>query len=197
MHLFNKITLGLLATVTVGVAVAEEASSKTESEETSVERIRVYGEQGISNSATKLGLSMADTPQTVTVVARPQIEDFSLTSINDVLAFTPGVTVEDIETDRTYYTARGFDIVNFQFDSVGVPFSSGLADGHQDSAIFEQVEVVKGAAGLITGLANPSATVNYIRKRPTQDTSASVALSLGDNARGRVEGMYLVPLLIL
>ena len=186
--LLKKITLSVLATFAVNNALADETTTNVESDESSIERIRVYGEQGISNSATRLGLSMADTPQTVTVVSRPQIEDFSLTSINDLLVFTPGVTVESVETDRTYYTARGFDIVNFQFDSVGVPFSSGLTDGHQDSALFEQVEVVKGAAGLITGLANPSATVNYIRKRPTQDTSASIALSVGENSRGRLEG---------
>ncbi|WP_340677861.1 TonB-dependent siderophore receptor [Paraglaciecola sp.] len=186
--LFNKITLCVLATFSINHALAVQVDNHTDKDESSIERIRIYGEQGISNSATRLGLSMADTPQTVTVVSRPQIEDFSLTNINDVLAFTPGVTVESVETDRTYYTARGFDVVNFQFDSVGVPFSSGLADGHQDSALFEQVEVVKGAAGLITGLANPSATVNYIRKRPTQETSGSLALTLGENSRGRLEG---------
>ncbi|MCO1334688.1 hypothetical protein MO867_10085 [Microbulbifer sp. OS29] len=75
------------------------------------------------------------------------------------------VEAENVETDRTYYTARGFDIVNFQYDGIGVPFSSDLSQGHQDTAIFEQVEVVKGAAALTTGLANPSATVNFIRKR--------------------------------
>lgn len=153
-----------------------------------IEEIQVYGEPKQTSSATKLNLSIQETPQSVSVVSRPQIEDFALEDINSLLRYAPGVTVEYVETDRIYYTARGFDIVNFQYDGVGVPFSSGLFHGHQDTALFEQVEVVKGAAGLITGFANPSATVNYIRKRPTEDLGGAVSVSAGSEDRLRVQG---------
>src|SRR5690606_241825 len=104
------------------------------------------------------------------------------------------VTVENVETDRAYCTARGFDIVNFQYDGVGVPFVSGLNVGQQDSAIYEKVEVVKGAAGLITGLANPSATINYVRKRPTEDPRINTRLAVnewnGYRADGDIAGAF-------
>lgn len=45
----------------------------------------------------------------------------SLNSIRDVLDSTPGVNVQKVETDRTYFTARGFDITNFQYDGMGMP----------------------------------------------------------------------------
>jgi outer membrane receptor for ferric coprogen and ferric-rhodotorulic acid len=153
-----------------------------------IEVVNVYGEPEKSSSATKLDLSVYETPQTVSVISRTQIDDFALDDINDLLRYTPGVTVESVETDRTYFTARGFDIVNFQYDGVGVPFSAGLSQGHQDTAIFEQVEVVKGAAGLITGLANPSATINYIRKRPTAELSGSIAVQAGPESSYRLDG---------
>ena len=159
----------------------------TENNESDVEVIAVYGEQGDSRTATKLDLTVYETPQTVTVVSRPQIEDFSLHSVNELLSYTPGVTVESVETDRTYYTARGFDVVNFQYDGIGVPFSSGLNNGQYDTAAFEQIEVIKGAAGLVTGLANPSATVNYIRKRPTRDLAAYGTLSVASEQMRRAE----------
>ncbi|HSC66376.1 MAG TPA: TonB-dependent siderophore receptor, partial [Cellvibrio sp.] len=58
----------------------------------------------------------------------------------------------------------------------------------EDTAIYEQVEVVKGATGLITGLANPSATINYLRKRPTEETRAAVAGTLGSWNLYRLDG---------
>lgn len=153
-----------------------------------IEEMSVYGEQQETNTATRLDLSIFETPQTVTAVSLQQIQDFALDDVNELLRYTPGVTVEYVETDRIYYTARGFDIVNFQYDGIGVPFSAGLSHGHQDTAIFEKVEVVKGAAGLITGLANPSATVNFVRKRPTEDLTGSLTLLAGEENRFRVQG---------
>lgn len=153
-----------------------------------IETTYVYGEPEKTKTATKLNLTVLETPQVVSVISRDQIEDFSLREINSLLAYAPGVTVEQVETGRTYYTARGFDIVNFQYDGLGVPFAYGLGHGHDDTAIYEQVEVVKGATGLITGLANPSATINYVRKRPTQEAQASISGSAGSWSQYRVDG---------
>lgn len=160
-----------------------------------IETTFVYGETDKTKTATKLDLTVLETPQVVSVISRDQIEDFSLREINSVLAQVPGVTVEQVETGRTYYTARGFDIVNFQYDGVGVPFSYGLGHGHDDTAIYEQVEVVKGATGLITGLANPSATINYLRKRPTEDMQASVTASAGSWDQYRLDGDISGPII--
>ncbi|PLW82535.1 TonB-dependent siderophore receptor [Kineobactrum sediminis] len=153
-----------------------------------METVYVYGEQGKTDTATKLNLTLFETPQTVTAISRAQMDDFALNNISDLLNYTPGVTVEEVETDRTYYTARGFDIVNFQYDGVGVPFVSGLNLGQQDTAIYEKVEVVKGAAGLITGLANPSATINYVRKRPTDELQIGTRVSANEWNGVRLDG---------
>ncbi|HTF97032.1 MAG TPA: TonB-dependent siderophore receptor [Cellvibrio sp.] len=160
-----------------------------------IETVYIYGEADETKSATKLNLTVFETPQVVSVISRDQIEDFSLREINSLLAYVPGVTVEQVETGRTYYTARGFDIVNFQYDGLGVPFAYGLGHGHDDTAIYEQVEVVKGATGLITGLANPSATINYVRKRPTEETQASVTGSAGSWNQYRLDGDISGPII--
>ncbi|MDG9671437.1 TonB-dependent siderophore receptor [Hahella sp. CR1] len=138
-----------------------------------------------SNTASRLDMSLRETPQSVSVITRTQLQDFALTDINDVLAYSPGVTVEQVETDRTYFTARGFDITNFQLDGIGVPFVYGNLYGDIDTAIYDRIEVLRGANGLMTGTGTPSATVNFVRKRPTADTQASVGISYGswDNRR--------------
>ena len=140
-----------------------------------------------SNSATGLKLSPRETPQSLTVITRQVIDDFRLTSVNDALAMATGVVVEQLETDRTYYTARGFDIVNFQVDGIGIPMAYGLIDGDLDTALYERVDVIRGAAGMLVGTGNPSATINFVRKRPTRKLQGSVGLSLGSWNDKRVD----------
>ncbi|MCL7169016.1 TonB-dependent siderophore receptor, partial [Escherichia coli] len=52
------------------------------------------------------------------------------------------------------------------------------------------VEVLRGASGLMTGVGNPSGTINLVRKRPTATPQFSVTTSAGswDNYRGEVDG---------
>lgn len=136
-------------------------------------------------STTRLGLSNKETPQAISTVTAQQIEDFKLTSVKDALRSAPTVTVEQFETDRTAFTSRGFTIDNFEYDGMGMPFSSGVLLGDQDLAEFEQIDVLHGANGLMSGAGNPSATVNAVRKRPTDTFEAKINTSVGswDNRR--------------
>jgi outer membrane receptor for ferric coprogen and ferric-rhodotorulic acid len=147
-----------------------------------------------SSSATRLDLSLRETPQSVTVVTRARMDDFKLNSISDMLASTPGVSVEAIETDRAYYTARGFDITNFQYDGVGVPFVFGNVTGNFDTALYEQVDIVRGANGLMSSTGNPSATVNFVRKRPGKELAASSTLTFGSWGNKRLDVDVSTPL---
>lgn len=146
-----------------------------------------------SKGATGLDLSLAETPQSLTVLDRDTLDAFGLDTVNSVLRMTTGVNVEAAETDRTYYNARGFDIRSFQVDGVGMPFD-GLIAGSLDTAIYERIEIVHGANGLLTGTGNPSGTVNYVRKRPTNDVQASAELTLGSWKRRRLEADVSTPL---
>lgn len=178
-------------------AQAEEPLEELENgdQEVILEKIEVQAVQpsdGFSvpamNTATKFGLSAFETPQSVSVITRTQIDDFGLDSINDVLAATTGINVEAVETDRTYYTARGFDITNFQYDGMGLQVPDGNISGDIDTFAFERVEVVRGPNGLMTGAGNPSATINMVRKRPTDDFRLTTSASAGSYDHRRVEG---------
>lgn len=147
-----------------------------------------------SNTATKMDLSNRETPQSISVVTRTQIEDFSLRSANDVLSSTTGVRVERVETDRNYFSARGFDILNFQIDGLGLPFATGDQMGDIDTAPYDRIEVLKGANGLLSATGTPSATVNFVRKRPTPKLQATAGLTLGSWNDKRVDGDIAGPL---
>ncbi|HEY4077190.1 MAG TPA: TonB-dependent siderophore receptor [Rhizomicrobium sp.] len=144
-----------------------------------VEQVVVQADQIKTSAVSGLDLSLRETPQSVTVVDHQTIEDFHLTNANDLLDMVTGVNVERVETDRTYYNSRGFDVTNFQTDGIGLPLISGIQFGDLDTAIFDRVEVIRGANGMMTGTGNPSATINYVRKRPTSEFQSSVGVSYG------------------
>lgn len=158
----------------VASSVEQEASEKTKS----------YTVKS-SATATKLNTSLRETPQSISTISRTQLDDFRITNINDAFDYLPGVRVERVETDRTYYTARGADITNFQIDGIGVPMVFGNQPGDLDLAIYDRVEALRGANGLLSGTGNPSATINFVRKRPTTTFQAKIDASVGswDNRR--------------
>ncbi|QXA09132.1 TonB-dependent siderophore receptor [Acinetobacter pittii] len=158
-----------LQTIQVKASNAEQSSEQT----------KAYNVKN-SSSATKLNIEAKETPQTINVVTRQQIEDFGLTSTRDVLRNTPGVTVSNQETERTTYMARGFEISNILTDGVGFPLSGyNYSNTNPDTYFYDRVEVVKGADSLTNAFGDPSATINNIRKRPTQEFQASGGISYG------------------
>jgi outer membrane receptor for ferric coprogen and ferric-rhodotorulic acid len=140
-----------------------------------------------ASTATKLDLTLRETPQSITVVPRSLIDDFVLNDVNDLLAGVTGVNVERVEPDRTYFSVRGFEVSNFQIDGVGLPFATGDQIGNLDTALYDRVEVLRGANGLMSSTGNPSATVNFVRKRPTTEFRAGGALTVGSWNRRRVD----------
>ena len=77
-----------------GYALAEQPK-----EEPAIEKIAVYGQHHKNyiteqaQSATKLGLTIKETPQSISVVSRALMDDFSLEDLNSVLESHQGVTV--------------------------------------------------------------------------------------------------------
>ncbi|MFJ2335100.1 TonB-dependent siderophore receptor [Pseudomonas helleri] len=144
-------------------------------------------QQPVDSSTTRMGLTAKQTPQGVTTLSREQLNDFNLNSVKDALRSAPSVTVEQYETDRTNFTSRGFDISNFEYDGIGAPFSAGLLNGDLDMAEYQQIDILHGANGLMSGTGNPSATVNFIRKRPTAIPQAQLKVSAGSWDTRRVD----------
>ncbi|WP_095109997.1 TonB-dependent receptor [Pseudomonas sp. Irchel 3E20] len=142
-------------------------------------------------TAARLVLTPRETPQSISVVTRQAMDDFGLTSIDDVMRHTPGITVTAYDSDRTSYYSRGFAIQNFQYD--GIPtlqdpqYSAGQTQS--DMAIYDRVEVLKGAPGLLAGAGGPGGVINLVRKKPTHTFKASVELGAGswDNYRSQLD----------
>ena len=127
--------------------------------------IVVYG-SGIdrNSAATGLDLTPRETPQSITIITREQIDDQGASTVADVLEYTTGLSVKRVDRGRNLLSARGFDITAFQLD--GLPFATGNVGLEETStAIYDRIEVIRGATGLLQGAGEPSASINMVRKR--------------------------------
>ncbi|VVO29983.1 Ferripyoverdine receptor [Pseudomonas fluorescens] len=146
---------------------------------------------GTIATATRMVLTPRETPQSISVVTRQVMDDFGLNAIDDVMRHTPGITVSTYDTERTNYYSRGFSIVNFQYDGIPTLRDAQYSAGQTltDMALYDRVEVLKGATGLLTGAGGPGGTINLIRKKPTSEFKSSIELGAGswDNYRSQID----------
>lgn len=143
-----------------------------------------------TSTATRLPLSIRETPQSVTVVTRQRIDDLQMTGITDVVKATPGLFLNTGNgPGRPVFNARGFDIDNIMYDGLPNRYQGHIAGIQTNLAIFDRVEVVRGATGLITGSGNPSAAINMVRKRPQREFHVNLTAAAGswDNYRGEID----------
>ncbi|MEJ5904542.1 TonB-dependent siderophore receptor [Pseudomonas kermanshahensis] len=127
---------------------------------------------GSTNTATKMSLSLRETPQSVSVVTRQQMDDQNMQSLEDVARAATGInTTKDFGTERSRYFSRGFQVNDLQYDGVPTSISESYSmdvTSVNNMAIYDRVEFVRGANGLMQGAGNPSAAINLVRKRPTE-----------------------------
>lgn len=158
-----------------------------------------------ASTSTKLNLSLRETPQSVKVLTREYLDDANINSFQDMLNSVTGVTTNRWD-ERQYPTARGFDVDYYLFD--GVPSSSELdIASDPDLSMYDRVELVKGANGLMTGAGNPAIAINMIRKHANaKELTGTLSSSYGSwnawnsmadisaplNADGTVRGRVVV-----
>ncbi len=148
---------------------------------------------GSSSTATKLNLSLRETPQSVSVVTRQQMDDQNMQSLEDVARAATGIsTAKDFGTERSRYFSRGFQVNDLQYDGVPTSISESYSmdvTSVNNMAIYDRVEFVRGANGLMQGAGNPSAAINLVRKRPTDTYKFKAEIGAGswDNYHSQID----------
>ncbi|MBI1683604.1 TonB-dependent siderophore receptor [Caulobacter hibisci] len=182
-----------LASPAFAQTAAQSAPATQQADNTDVDGVVVTGSYTINSridTATGLGLTLRETPQSVTVITAQRILDQNLSTIADVVRNTAGVSMVEVDDVRNVFNARGFEIKNYQID--GVPLSWSLAGDSgetvADVSIYDRIEIVRGATGLLTGAGDPSASINLVRKHAdSREFKGSVTGSLSSWDRRRLE----------
>ncbi len=151
---------------------------------------------GASTTATSLPLSIKETPQAVSVITHQQIKDQGLITSGEILHRAPGISMTRSDSNRFNYSARGYSISTYQFDGLLTPIQGywNFGDTDWDSAIYDRIEVVRGATGLLTGAGDPSASVNFIRKKPLPEFAARLSGDIGRWDKRRLMADVSTPL---
>ncbi|TZG25641.1 TonB-dependent siderophore receptor [Sphingomonas montanisoli] len=169
-------------------AFAEEADDERSHSDIVVTAVR-EDDSYAPEAAAVAGKSPApliETPQSISVVTRQQIEDRNLFTIGEAVQTVAGVTVMPFDGTNPDYRARGF-VLDYAYDGIPSTFSSGVPEF--DLVIYERLEVQRGPTGLFRGSGSPGGTINLIRKRGLDTFAASTALSGGswNNVRGEFD----------
>lgn len=113
-----------------------------------------------------LALSLRETPQLVSVITNQQMKDQNLTQLTDVVSQAAGLSIKqggNIGSDNSPIYARGKEVDSYLLDGVKLMSSYASIFQSQDMALFDRVEVVRGANGLMTGAGSASASINLVR----------------------------------
>ena len=167
---------------------APESGSTLQLGETSIQG-RVMGEvtentgsytTGAMQTATKLPLTLRETPQSVSVVTRKRMDDKAMTTISDVVQSAPGIYLNNSGgAGRPTFSARGFDVDTILYDGFPTSFLTYLPSSEANLAMYDRVEIVRGATGLAQGAGSPAGAINLIRKRPPHEFQATLTGSAG------------------
>lgn len=122
-----------------------------------------------SPTATKTNTPLIETPQSVTVVTREQLNDRNVQDLNQALAYAPGTSTDVFGFDPRFdaFYIRGFSAT---YDGV---FRDGLRQSAVGLAVpriepygTEALTILRGPASGLYGLGSPGGIVDVTTKRP-------------------------------
>ena len=153
---------------------------KSSGDDTRTEDTRSYTTAAM-RTTTGLALAPQETPQSVSVVTKTQLDERGITTMHDALKTTTGINVIP-DSGRWRYQSRGFYVDKIEEDGIDstVPGAAGNPyndpQSMSDLAIYDHIEVVRGTTGLTQSNGEPGGTINAVRKKPTAATQASASL---------------------
>lgn len=156
---------------------------------TSAQKTEGSGSYSVEASAraTRLPLSLRETPQSVTVITRQRLDDMGTRNINEVMGQVTGVYAVESDTERTSFISRGYNIDNYRVDGMTAVRSTGFISVNYDMALYDNVTVLRGASGLLSGTGDPGGVISLTRKRPGEALAGAVSVTAGRWDYGRIE----------
>ena len=183
----------LLSMIAVPCIASESRSEDTHRND--LEVIKVSGNRLVqSTSATGLKLSVKETPQSISSIDLGMIEDFQIDSIGQALNFTTSISSrKDVSGSATMFYARGFRLNSYMHNGIS-NVGSVAQQNRLDSAINQNVEVIRGANGILQGAGEASASINLITKRPDDVFALKTSALVGSWNNKRLDVDVTTPL---
>jgi iron complex outermembrane receptor protein len=142
---------------------------------------RNYVPQGAS-TATKSDIPLVETPQSVSVVSRDQIDLLNFIDAQQAVRYVAGATGENYGPDLRFdfITVRGFPPKQFM-DGLATPVTTTIFSNGVDLYAFESLDILKGPASVLYGSAPPGGIYNQTSRRPSSEFGGEVSLKYGED----------------
>lgn len=166
-----------------GIGLAAGASAQT----ATLPAITVTGQQEgyaakSATTATKTDTPLIDTPQSISVVTRQEMQDRSVQSLAEAARYVPGVGFAQGEGNRETPIFRGIS-------TTGDFFIDGIRDDvqyYRDLYNIERVEVFRGPNAMIFGRGATGGLINRASKQADWTPAYGGTLTLGSHQNRRL-----------
>lgn len=126
---------------------------------------RHYVPQG-AQTANKTDIPLIQTPQSISVITRDQIDLLNFTDAQQAVRYTAGAFGENYGPDPRYdfITVRGFTPKQY-IDGLAVPATTTISAVGVDLYAFQSLDILKGPASVLYGAAPPGGILNEVSRR--------------------------------
>lgn len=181
----------LAALAAAGASRAEDAAKPDDSGKAQLGELVVTAPNYVPTtnvSATKVAVPLVETPQSITVIPRDQINVLNLQNLQQAVRYSSGAVGENFGPDERYdwLTLRGFSPVEY-IDGLQAPVGS-VPNAGLDLWNAESIEILKGPSGVLYGQTPPGGIVNYTSRRPHADFSAELQGQYGSFDHKQIAG---------
>jgi iron complex outermembrane receptor protein len=145
-------------------------------------------------TATKSDIPLIQTPQSVSVITRDQIDLLNFVDLQQAVRYTAGVSGENYGPDPRYdfITVRGFTPRQY-IDGLAVPATTTIASTGVDLYAFQSVDVLKGPSSALYGLAPPGGILNETSRRPSSIAGGELEAKYGNNGFAELATTFTGP----
>lgn len=133
-----------------------------------------------SMTATKTDIPLIQTPQSISVITRDQIDLLNFIDAQQAVRYTAGAFGENYGPDPRYdfITVRGFTPKQY-IDGLAVPATTTISAVGVDLYAFQSLDILKGPASVLYGAAPPGGILNEVSRRASEQFGGEVELKGG------------------
>ena len=188
--IFARRSVALRASLLAGAAVFVSATAAS-AQTATVDEVVVTAPHYVpttNRAATKTSIPLLETPQSISVITRDQIDVLNMQNLQQAVRYASGIVGENYGPDQRYdwLTLRGFSPVEY-VDGLQAPIGSVSTVG-LDLWGAESIEVLKGPSGVLYGQTPPGGIVNYTSRRPQAAFGGELQAQLGSFDDRQVAG---------
>jgi iron complex outermembrane receptor protein len=181
----NQLSVGAIAVVAVSLVATNDAHAQSASEPSQTlqtvtvqaERQRPMGQDAESQTGSRLGLTLRETPASVEVITQETMQLRGARTLEEALRGSVGMTVGGYPGSPGIASTRGFTggFVTYLFDGARVSTPT-MSNRPQDSWNYERIEVLKGPSSVLYGEGGLGGAVNFVPKQPDRNARGAEAL---------------------